>query len=221
MKQISIHSAAMWGELETITKILKDDSTMISKTDEFDKTALHHATEKGFTDITKLLLENGADPNQPGFKGMNALHLACYNNQVEILKLFKSQSTTLDYDAIDESGNTPLHYSALNGSLRCTDFLLNNGANIQATNAKLATPLMMATLTAQENMIEALIKHEQCDINHADCNGDTSLHWAAKCGYYDVIRKLLALGADKNIANSMEQKPINVATDSKISALLN
>ena len=42
-------------------------------------------------------------------------------------------------NAVDEAGNSALHYACLMGSSRCSDFLLENGANINATNAKMAT----------------------------------------------------------------------------------
>ena len=160
-------------------------------------------------------MSNGADANQPGLKGMNALHLACYNNQIEVVNLLNKLSVTLDYNAVDEAGNSALHYAASSGSLRCTEFLLNNGANINGTNAKMATPIMMATLYSQSNLIETLMKVKQCDINHQDCKGETALHWATRCGYINVIKTLLKLGADKNKINVMEQKPFNLIKTDK------
>ena len=200
--------------------MLTKDSTLAYKTDEYDRTPLHYAAEKGYPEIVTLLIENGADANQPGQKGKNALHLACYFNQIEIVRLLKKLSVTLDYNAVDDAGNRALHYAFLSGSSRCAEFLLDNGANINATNAKMATPIMMATLYAQENMIDILMKRKECDINHQDCKGETALHWAARCGYPIVVRQLLLLKADKHRMNVMEQKAADVSSDKLIEQIL-
>ena len=78
----------------------------------------------------------------------------------------------------------------------------------------------MATLYAKTNMIDTLMKNKECNINHQDSKGETSLHWAAKIGYTDVVRTLLSHGADKNITNAMEQKPVDVACTNQIEQLL-
>ena len=220
MTQMDIHSASINNDIETVKQLLSKDSTLACKKDEFDQSPLHYASAKGLLDIAKLLIQNGADPNHPGQRGMNALHLACNYNQFDIVKLFQQKLVTLDYDAVDEAGNSALHYASLNGSVRCVELLLNNGANINATNTKMATPIMMATLYWKTNMIDTLMTYKECNINHQDCRGDTALHWASRVGYSDVIRRLLSNGADKDITNLMEQKPWDIACEKLIATEL-
>ncbi len=53
-------------------------------------------------------------------------------------------------------------------------------------------------------------------------NGWTALHWAAKRGYVDICKLLLAHGADTSIANKSNQLPVDVAfqNDAKLIQLL-
>merc|ERR1712196_40759 len=43
---------------------------------DFGETALHVATERGFTDVVELLLQRGADPNVPDAFGRSARDVA-------------------------------------------------------------------------------------------------------------------------------------------------
>ena len=216
----TIHSVTIFEEIDKLRSLLATDSTLAYKKDEFDWTPLHYAARYGFHDIVSVLMENGADANQPGQNGMNALHVACYRNQIRIAKLLKEQSVTMDYNAVDEAGNSALHYAAMSGSLKCSEFLLQNGANVNGTNAKMATPVMMAALYSQENIIDDHMLVKECDINHQDCKGETALHYAARCGLDEMVSVLLKHKADKNKSNVMEQKPIDVACDETIQDLL-
>ena len=55
---------------------------------EDQKNALHIASEKGFTDIVEVLLNNGAEVNSISSSDQTtALVLACQNNKVELLQL--------------------------------------------------------------------------------------------------------------------------------------
>ena len=207
----TIHSATNYDEIEKVRKLLNADSTLAYKKDEMGFTALHYAAKYGFQEILSLLMENGADANQPGYRGMNALHLASFHNQFKISMLLKEQSVTLDYNAVDEAGNSALHYAAMGGSLKNVEFLVENGANVNGTNAKMATPLMCAILHSHENVANEFLSHKECDINHQDCKGETALHFASRCGLNEMITMLLEHGANKYKANIMEQKPVDVA----------
>merc|ERR1711967_79922 len=51
------------------------------------RTALMYAAIKGFAGIIDCLIENKADPNRRAKDGLNALHLAAFFGQTEIVEL--------------------------------------------------------------------------------------------------------------------------------------
>lgn len=81
-----------------ITQAFLEKFPQVNFAPEMGKPPLHTATEKGFLDIVKVFLNNGADINKPWIKHQtplgtggtanNALHLAAKNNRLEIVKLF-------------------------------------------------------------------------------------------------------------------------------------
>jgi ankyrin repeat protein len=51
------------------------------------------------------------------------------------------------------------------------------------------------------------------DPNVQDSNGDTALHDASRFGHTEVVKALLAKGADKSIKNSKDKTAADVAKD--------
>jgi ankyrin repeat protein len=62
---------------------------------------------------------------------------------VEAMKLFVAAGAKVN--AANDSGNTALHYAALNGSARGVEFLAANGASLDLKNKQGKTPLELAS----------------------------------------------------------------------------
>jgi len=62
------------------------------------------------------------------------------------------------------------------------------------------TPLILAVRLAIEGMVENLIT-AQADINLADNNGKTALHWAASVNNVEALQVLLTHGANRDAQN--------------------
>ena len=219
---MSIQRAAEFGEIQTF-KRLSEDASLVHKVDEFGKTALHYAAEQGSLEMVDILLANGANPNVCGQNGLPALHLSCLYDKIGILKLLTANNERLDLNAVDFAGNGALHFAAMSGSSLCAEHLLSEGADINSANNKKATAVMFAALYSQQTMIRLLTQTRGCDVNHADCYGETSLHYAARCGLNQIVRTLMECKADKNKQSAMGQKPIDVAVtnNAEIQKLLN
>jgi Notch-like protein len=69
------------------------------------------------------------------------------------------------------------------------------------------TPLILAARLAIEGMVEDLINAD-VDINSADDQGKTALHWAAAVNNIEAVNILLSHGANKD------------AQDNKVSSFL-
>lgn len=95
-----------------------------------DGTALMSACNYGYVDLVRLLLENGANVQSNGAFvhkcTMNA-HKLEHENTIEILK------TLLDYGAdVHAQNDLALLTATIYGNSRVVQFLLDNGANIDA-----------------------------------------------------------------------------------------
>ena len=78
----------------------------------------------------------------------------------------------------DELGNTPLHTSAIAGSVPIAEYLLSKEADINAVNNQLMTPLHEAIYNKQEAVALLLIE-KGADLNRQDMAGNTPLHQTA------------------------------------------
>ena len=61
--KLDIVSAAAIGRTEVVTELLSNDPTLIHAADAGGNTALHLAAWRRETEMVKLLLANGANPN--------------------------------------------------------------------------------------------------------------------------------------------------------------
>jgi len=114
-----------------------------------------------------------------------------------------------DLAAHDASGNTALHWAAINADLTTLHALLDKGADVNATNAAGATPLIYAVAHAQA--VSTLLA-KGADVNHATAEKTTALVAATRRPRSAaVVRLLLAHRADFTVNLPNEGSPIDIA----------
>jgi ankyrin repeat protein len=89
--------------------------------DEFSP--LHFASFNGNIDAIEALVMYGADIYALNKNKLNMLHVAAQNDQAISLYYFKLKK--LDINAVDEQGNTPLHWSCYQRSEIALSYLLS------------------------------------------------------------------------------------------------
>ena len=93
-------------------------------------------------------------------------------------------------------GYTPLHLASQGGHAPVVAALVAAGADANAATTTGATPLMLAAAVRQRRRGEALLE-AGADVNAKEtANGQTALMFAAGLDRADVVRLLLARGAD-------------------------
>jgi hypothetical protein len=137
-----------------------------------------------------MLIEHGADIGECNAKGVNAVHIAAQGNQAAMI-YYLIKSHEFEVDEIDQEGNTALHWAAVTGSEDATTFLLAIGANPNALNSSMDTPLHLAVYSIEE-------------------------HWCMR-----NIKNLLLEGANRNFRNIQGMIPIDYAEKISNKALQN
>ncbi|KAL7301992.1 hypothetical protein TKK_0005229, partial [Trichogramma kaykai] len=109
----------------------------INARDKFGNTPLHYVV--GFVSqrkVMEFLLKKGADPNLANDEGSTPLHSICkvYWNNDDLTKIFLEVNRELDQtvqiDALDKEGRTPLQLAVANFLPHTVNVLLDSGADL-------------------------------------------------------------------------------------------
>ncbi|KAM8834207.1 ankyrin repeat domain-containing protein 66 [Synchiropus picturatus] len=124
-----LHQAAAAGNLEQVLQILRKNkcSPNDKDVDWNNKTPLHWAAERGYTEIVRVLLEHGARPCLRTDYGWTPAHFAAESGHLPVLSLMHSFHAPLDKK--DGSGDKPIRIAEIYGHKDCVQFL--KGAEIE------------------------------------------------------------------------------------------
>lgn len=158
-------------------------------------TALIAASLGGKLQVVEWLIEHGADPNiRRNADGMTALMVAALNNQ-----LYSAQKLlicdNIDIDKKDNSSNTALTISILNGYFDIAGLLINQGANVNISDYNQWTPLMIACQLGDACLVSLLLDNG-ADIAHSNEDGWTALIVAASNDRDDIVDLILTKNKD-------------------------
>lgn len=151
-------------------------------------------------------LKDGAALDARDFHGRTGAHLALagkdyggyQNTGREILALFLNRG--LPVDAPDAKGASPLHHALLDDGYTTSKYKIEDlaafGANINARDVQGRTPLHYAAERGNKNDGLKTLLALKPDINARDNDGATPLHLAAARGDADIVKHLIAHGAN-------------------------
>src|SRR5665213_312509 len=137
-----------------------------------------------------------ADVNTPANDGSTALLWAAYHSNAEMTKALLAAGAAVD--EANHYGVTPLLQASRNGDVEVMRALLDAGADPTRWHPEGETPLMAAARTGRVDA-DRLLLSKGSFINAADpCQEETALMWASAEGHLEVVKALLAAGADPN-----------------------
>ncbi|KAG8161995.1 hypothetical protein KVR01_007760 [Diaporthe batatas] len=158
-------------------------------------TALHLASNYGYTDMMERLLLSGADSDARDHNGKTPLMIAARANHLGATQMLLDHGADVRY--CDYEGFTPLHLVAgvLNGKKELAAVLLDRGARIEAKTQEGATPLHRAAAFGSESMISFLLDRGANQYAATRELKGTPLLVAVKRERRDAVRLLLSRGA--------------------------
>ncbi|KAG9141869.1 hypothetical protein Leryth_013986 [Lithospermum erythrorhizon] len=121
-----------------------------------DESIVHQTASVGDVEGLKKALAAGADKDEEDSEGRTALHFSCGYGEVECAKVLLDAGAKVD--SLDKNKNTALHYAAGYGRKECVALLLENGAAVTLQNMDGKTPLDVAKLNNQNDVLKLLEK---------------------------------------------------------------
>ena len=148
------------------------------------------------------------NPNHTTINGDTALHLACANDKLSVVKHLLGVNYDLSVSIRNKYGQTPLELTSSTIIIR---EIIKHGA----------CPLdVLANLYLDNSQMLQIVKEtNDQNLKSINSNGDTALHLASKSNRPSVVRYLLyesGVDWDVNAKNFIGQTPIQVSIDSKI-----
>jgi len=169
---------------QQLSAFLESRPSAVGDKDGRGMTALHYAAQKGDFLTVNTLLGNGADANALNLKNESPLLCA----------------------VICASG-----HGSDNNYIQIINTLLNVKALINSGDGRKMTALHHAVAGRCSTELMKLLIDRGADVNAADEEGNTPLHFAARNGYPDVIGMLTVRGADILRQNKEGETPVDTA----------
>ncbi|XP_023314792.1 ankyrin-1-like isoform X2 [Trichogramma pretiosum] len=228
------HIACKFGCNKVIKRFLElgQDPDLVAKNQSVDPPLLL-ATKRAKATVIKLLLKHGANPNLTDKYGSTPLHIISWKyGDADLAKTFfdinDDVERTLDINARDKFGNTPLQVALANDHWKLAESLLSRGGdlNLNFCDEMGRTPLHNICMRNDRlakwllGLSGDLRQPVQVNINAQDKTGNTPLHYALENNLSDTAEWLLSKGADVNLANEEGSTPLhNVCKGERVSFL--
>uniref|UniRef100_A0AAX7W8M0 Ion transport domain-containing protein n=1 Tax=Astatotilapia calliptera TaxID=8154 RepID=A0AAX7W8M0_ASTCA len=150
----AMHAAAFAGAKKAMEVILKAGEELghsaVCHMNYLDKTKsspLHLAVRGGNIETIRLCIATGAKVDQQQNDRSTPLHLACTQGALEVIKLMLSSVERVEdiINLTDGACQTPLHRATIFDHTELAEYLISLGADINSTDCKGNSPLLLAT----------------------------------------------------------------------------
>ena len=173
--------AAKFDDVSEVKSLLKDGvspNTLDPKGNPMLTVAIR---DKSFK-VADLLLSNPAiQVNLANKSGENPLMMAAFDGNLPFVRILVLDKKA----AVNKPGWAPIHYAATNGHLQIVEFLMANGAQVNALSPSETTPLMMAIGSGNELLIKYLLDNG-ADLSMRNHEGYTAIDIAQLFGKDDI-----------------------------------
>ncbi len=246
-----MHDAAGKGDAALLSHLLDEYPELVEAKNSDGDRPLHAAVMNGRQKTAELLVGRGADVNAEGRYGLSAVKLAIALGRFDLadtLLTTEARIGAVEAAALgrldwlekmfgenpllasvgNDFGETPLHHAALRGRKEAVDFLLKQGADVNASTTGAPgyssrsgreTPLHWAARGGSEEVTVALIEWGT-SIDKLNDAGRTPLFLAAEGGHAKIVWYLIEAGADPTRVDSSGSTPLHLASNAGVAEIL-
>ncbi|XP_067875049.1 NF-kappa-B inhibitor alpha-like [Heterodontus francisci] len=182
-----LHLAILHQRPDIASFLLWSEPSVIDICNNSRQSPLHLSVIMSMPEVTRELVQAGADLESLDIFGNTALHLACEQGDMDcvssLLNLMGTADITQrhvqDLERRNYCGHTCLHIAAMKGDCETVERLLASGANINAQEPNSGrTPLHLAVEFQHREVVQLLIERG-VDVNRMMYNGCTAFHLMA------------------------------------------
>ena len=228
----ALHIASQLGNKDVVALLLENGAQVNAESKSLD-TPLNLVIDSKSIDTMQLLLEHGAKPDaRPNASGFSPLYKAVWQSDTAIAALLLKNTT-------DQNQITASLYFTTDKNLETTKLLLARGANVNIAGTYNATPLDVVLVRGCGDAYAAIWYKKPEDIKNSPCtptdviktvtmflehgakvdmpetNGIYPLMRAAETGNLDLVKLLLAHGADINVRDNKGHTVLEYAKEGR------
>jgi ankyrin repeat protein len=189
--------------------LLENNADVNAKCRDYHRTPLHVASEFGYLEPARLLLEHGANVHAQDDRGKTPLRISSENGHLQVMHLLLQHGADPDTQDKDYL-RTPLY----DGKPDVVRLLLEHGANPHVWDDDGTTPLHYLSersLSKWEDDVDkmrALLEYGK-NPDVLDKRNNTPLHIASEIGKFKVVQLLIEHGANVNMRNKSGHTPLH------------
>jgi hypothetical protein len=188
---------------DEIERLLKIDKRLVNRIDEQGKTPFIHAIVNNNNNKILSLLFFYADRNQPDSQGKTPLMYAVETGDVALMK---SIHRIASQSSIDNAGKTALMLACEMGNEKMVMHLIAGCSNDNYVRSE-------NNLSEKDTAQYHPNRVARTTLLSQDERGMTGLHYAVQSGNLEVVKMLLAHGADPSVKDKEGNTPISIAKE--------
>ena len=207
--QTGLSLAAAKGRIDVV-KLLIQYGAKIDCPDANQETPLFHSCRENHHGVAWYLLSQaGADMHTVNRQGWTPLHVACYNQNLRIVKMLLQFGASIDKEST--SVINPLHLACqVNTRANVLNRLFQNCAKVYFSQENYIASLHAAYKANNAELVSFLLD-EGVSPNVLDEHNMTPLHYACQAATVDVARLLLESGASVSSVTKEGSTPLHLA----------
>ncbi|CAF0836505.1 unnamed protein product [Didymodactylos carnosus] len=208
--QTPLHAAVKNCNIDWTRKLLICGAC-VNVVDHYGKNVLHYAIELyDQLDIIRLILKTNIDINaRDKVQLRTPLHYAVENNQLIIVQLLLKAGASVDI--VDNKYGAPIQLAARNGYIDLFKLLLDADSQNTVRSAQFYPATHLAAMNGFYELYWIMFNKYNISVNLRDQAYSTVLHYVAKRGDLEEVKRLVLGGANVNLLDNRSWNALQYA----------